>query len=207
MRKQAGLLTAGLAVVLAAGAGTALAATAGPVDSGVIHGCWTDTAISGSHVFKLQDAGTKCPKGTTAISWGEKGPAGPRGATGPAGSPGPAGPGFDFTAASGGTGPVIPAAGTYFIDVEFDAANNTASAIVATCSVGLSLLGQVPPVAFTSAFVQAAGSPTVDESVSGILPVTSQAGLPLNIGCFDSSGSQISISDVQWYVSPVRTSP
>jgi hypothetical protein len=63
------------AVTLALGAGTGIAAaammtSASPVDSsGVIHGCWTNRAINGSHVFVLQNAGTNCPKGTTAISW------------------------------------------------------------------------------------------------------------------------------------------
>jgi hypothetical protein len=72
--------------------GTAVGATiaAGPVDgSGVIHGCWTNAAVNGTHVFVLQDTGTSCPKGTTAITWNQKGPTG---ATGPAGPAGPAGP-------------------------------------------------------------------------------------------------------------------
>jgi hypothetical protein len=85
------LIAAGVAT-LALGAGTGIAAAAmtshpSPVDSsGVIHGCWTDRDIHGSHVFTLQDAGTKCPSGTTAISWNQKGPAGPAGAAGRAGS-------------------------------------------------------------------------------------------------------------------------
>ena len=32
--------------------------------------------LNGSHVFVLQDAGTSCPKGTTAISWNAQGPTG-----------------------------------------------------------------------------------------------------------------------------------
>ena len=87
MNKRFGLAVAGLAVALVAGGGTALAAISGPIDSsGVIHGCWTNAAINGTHVFVLQDAGTSCPKGTTAISWNQTGPAGP------AGPPGPGGP-------------------------------------------------------------------------------------------------------------------
>src|SRR5215469_15075893 len=78
-------------VLLAAGA-TAGAAVAGPVDgNGVIHGCWTNAAVNGTHVFVLQDAGTNCPKGTTAISWNQQGPAGPKGDTGAQGDPGPQG--------------------------------------------------------------------------------------------------------------------
>jgi hypothetical protein len=96
------IVAGAVTLVLATGSGIATAAvisSPSPVDSsGVIHGCWSNAALNGSHVFALQNAGTSCPKGTTAISWNEqgpagaKGPAGPAGATGPAGSPGPAGP-------------------------------------------------------------------------------------------------------------------
>jgi hypothetical protein len=68
-------------------------------------------------VFVLQDAGTSCPKGTTAISWnqtGPAGPAGPAGTTGPAGAIGSAGPAGNTGAAGpvgapGPTGPAGPA--------------------------------------------------------------------------------------------------
>lgn len=84
------------ALALAAGTGIATAAMRtgpGPVgSSGVIHGCWTNKDINGSHVFVLQNVGTQCPKGTTAISWNERGPAG---------APGPSGPAGGSTAASG----------------------------------------------------------------------------------------------------------
>jgi hypothetical protein len=100
------LVGTGAAIALVAGSTTAYAAIAGPVDSsGVIHGCYTDKAINGTHVFVLQDAGTNCPKGTTAISWnqqGAAGPAGPAGATGSTGAQGPAGP-------AGAAGPAGPA--------------------------------------------------------------------------------------------------
>src|SRR5579859_3992330 len=67
-----------LALMTGASAATAAVMTSGPVDSsGVIHGCYSNTALNGSHVFVLQDAGTNCPKGTTAISWNQTGPAGP----------------------------------------------------------------------------------------------------------------------------------
>jgi hypothetical protein len=81
------LIAAGVAT-LALGAGTGIAAAAmtshsSPVDSsGVIHGCWTDRDIHGSHVFTLQDAGTKCPSGATTISWNQKGAAVPAGVAG-----------------------------------------------------------------------------------------------------------------------------
>jgi len=69
------------ALVLAAGTGAATAAIMSsptPVDSsGVIHGCYANTAVNASHAFVLQNAGTNCPKGTTAIAWNQQGPAGP----------------------------------------------------------------------------------------------------------------------------------
>jgi hypothetical protein len=84
------VIVAGVAT-LALGAGTGIATaammtSASPVDSsGVIHGCWTNRAVNGSHVFVLQNAGTNCPQGTTAISWNQRGPAGAPGPAGPAG--------------------------------------------------------------------------------------------------------------------------
>jgi hypothetical protein len=103
------VITGAAALTLVAGGPAAGAAiTSGPVDSsGAIHGCYTNAKIDGSHVIVLQDAGTTCPKGTTAIIWNQTGPAGPAGATGPQGpagtdgATGPAGP----TGAPGPAGP------------------------------------------------------------------------------------------------------
>jgi hypothetical protein len=94
------VITGAAALALVAGGTAAGAAiTSGPIDSsGVIHGCYTNQELNGSHVFVLQDAGTNCPKGTTAITWNQQGKAGPAGATGPTGPAGPAGP-------TGNTGP------------------------------------------------------------------------------------------------------
>jgi hypothetical protein len=86
------IIAGATALVLAAGSSIATAAvlaSSGPVDSsGVIHGCWTNAELNGSHVFVLQDAGTTCPKGTTAISWNQTGPSGSPGPSGPPGPPG-----------------------------------------------------------------------------------------------------------------------
>ena len=109
-------ITGATALALVAGGTAAGAAIAtGPVDSsGVIHGCYTNKAINGSHIIVLQDAGTTCPNGTTAIQWNQTGPTGPAGAIGPAGPTGPAGPkgdtgaqgpaGNDGAGGTGGTG-------------------------------------------------------------------------------------------------------
>ncbi len=82
---------------VAAGGGAAYAAAAArtPASGGVIYGCYANGAVNGSHVIVLQNAGTTCPNGTTAISWneqGQPGPAGPTGPAGPSGPPGPTGP-------------------------------------------------------------------------------------------------------------------
>jgi Collagen triple helix repeat (20 copies) len=122
MRIRRIVITGAAALALVVGgtaAGAAIAA--GPVDSsGVIHGCWTNAAVNGTHVFVLQDAGTTCPKGTTAISWNQTGPqgaTGPTGATGPQGPTGPAGPvgpvgPTGLTGPTGATGPQGPAGPT-----------------------------------------------------------------------------------------------
>jgi hypothetical protein len=111
--KRKVIIVGAAALVLTAGASVATAAvmSSGPVDSaGVIHGCWSNAALNGSHVFVLQDAGASCPKGTTAISWNQQGPAGPTGPAGSAGltgSPGPAGP----TGPAGSAGPTTAGPG------------------------------------------------------------------------------------------------
>lgn len=90
MRARSVLLAIGAAIALIVGGGAAYAAiSGGPVDSsGVIHGCFTSKAVNGSHVLVLQDAGTSCPRGTTAVSWNEAGSAGTTGLGGsePSGS-------------------------------------------------------------------------------------------------------------------------
>jgi hypothetical protein len=136
MRNRTALLAAGFAMALVAGGGTALAAVAssGPVSSGgVITGCFTNAEINGSHVLVLQDAGTNCPKGTTAVSWNEQGPAGATGAVGAAGAQGPAGPAGPAGAA-GATGPPGPAgpAGSSDIDggqINFNPSASTICAV------------------------------------------------------------------------------
>ena len=91
-------------VLLAAGAtaGAAVAAVAGPVDSaGVIHACYANTTGNGQHAVLLENVGTPCPAGMTAITWNQQGPAGAAGSQGPAGPAGPQGP-------KGDTGPQGP---------------------------------------------------------------------------------------------------
>jgi len=110
--KKRYILAAGVTGVLVLGSGIAYATVLSPVDSsGVIHGCYTNAELNGSHALVLQDAGTSCPRGTTAISWAAQGPAGPAGPTGPvgpAGSAGPSGP----AGPSGAPGATVTATAT-----------------------------------------------------------------------------------------------
>ena len=87
------LLIAGATMLLVGGGGIAAYATVlNPVSSsGVIYGCYANAAVNGSHLLVLQDTGTSCPKGTTAISWSQTGPSGAAGSPGPAGPSGPTG--------------------------------------------------------------------------------------------------------------------
>lgn len=114
---QRALAVAGAAILLL-GVGTVAGAAiaASPVSNGVINGCYTAKASSGSHALVLQDSGTSCPHGDKAITWNQKGPAGATGATGPQGSAGstgpqgPPGPGYEIypTYAPGGAKDVAP---------------------------------------------------------------------------------------------------
>jgi hypothetical protein len=76
MRVKRGYVIAAVVTVLVVAGGTAAYATViatTPVSGGVIYGCYTNAAVNGSHVVVLQNAGTTCPNGTTAISWTEQG--------------------------------------------------------------------------------------------------------------------------------------
>ena len=77
-------------LVLAGGA-VAFAAIPNPT-TGVISGCYTTAS---PHVLRVIDTAKtpKCPTGTTALNWNQKGPQGVQGPAGPAGSQGPPGVG------------------------------------------------------------------------------------------------------------------
>jgi len=118
VRTRTALLAIGGTIAVTIGGSTAYAAVAaGPVSSGgVVSGCYTNAEISGSHALVLQNQGTTCPRGTTAVSWSEQGPAGATGATGAQGAAGPQGPaGLQGPAgATGAQGP--PGAGLASLD-------------------------------------------------------------------------------------------
>ena len=77
------LIGTGAALALVAGSTAVYAAIASPINSsGVINGCYYPANSAGSHRLVLQNVGTSCPSGTTAIKWNKKGPAGPQGPSG-----------------------------------------------------------------------------------------------------------------------------
>jgi Collagen triple helix repeat (20 copies) len=120
MRKiiTASILSAGLLFGGISSASATTAPVGSPVSNGVISGCYnTAASFAGSHGLSLQNTGTKCPAGTTALTWNQVGPAGPagpagaKGATGLTGATGPAGiQGIQgVPGAVGATGPAGPA--------------------------------------------------------------------------------------------------
>jgi hypothetical protein len=166
LNKRFGLLAAGgLAVALVAGGGTALAASsggtaaaasAGPESSaGLITGCYTNAAVSGSHAVVLQDGGTTCPKGTSAISWNEQGPTG---ATGAQGATGPAG----TNGANVVTSPGTPSGACNTGDTDIDLADGEVYTCTAAAwtDTGSSIEGS----GFLSSDGQPTGSCTVGDS-------------------------------------------
>jgi len=83
--KRAVLVAAAASVLLVGGGAAAGAAIAsGPVTSGVVHACYvTRATATGGHSLVLQNAGTRCPRRTTALTWNQRGPKGPKGPAGP----------------------------------------------------------------------------------------------------------------------------
>jgi hypothetical protein len=154
------ILTMAAALALVAGGTAAGAAIAsGPVDSsGVVHGCYTTNAIKGSHVFVLQDAGTSCPRGTTAVMWNQQGTQGPQGSPGPQGIAGPQGPAgtsgwsgqVQFTASPTGDGissaEILSQAGPSILSVKADTGPDSPGIIF----TGNNLPTNMFPIAITS---------------------------------------------------------
>jgi hypothetical protein len=97
--------SAGALLLLGGGTAAFATITAGPVSGGVIYGCYTTAANDGSHTLVLQNTGTSCPHGDTAIKWNQQGPVGPQGPKGTTGATGAAGP----RGPAGQTGPTGPA--------------------------------------------------------------------------------------------------
>jgi hypothetical protein len=72
------LAAAGAGVVIALSSGAAYAVSSAVANSNaVIHGCLSKAARNGTRVLVIRQASHSCPKGTTALSWNQRGPAGP----------------------------------------------------------------------------------------------------------------------------------
>jgi hypothetical protein len=153
MKRNRIVIAAATLAVVAGGTAASAAVLAGPIDSsGVIHACYYPATSSGSHRVVLQNAGRRCPSGTTAIKWNQQGPRGLPGQPGQQGQSGPPGPKGDkgdqglpgvshlFTYVrifAEGTGPQIAPsgssfqpvgsltlpAGTYMVDATVDVEN------------------------------------------------------------------------------------
>jgi len=170
MNKRIGLLAAGVGSAALMVGGTALAANPGPVNGNVITGCYTTNSTpKGSHTLFLQDAGTNCPNGTSAVTWGEKGPAGPAGPAGATGPVGPAGP-AGATGPAGAVGPAGPAGpqgppGTSSL-FGTNNINYGAGAAGAECTLGSILLNVSPQ--YPSNYLPADGQ---------VLPISSHVAL------------------------------
>lgn len=161
-----GLVVLGTVGLIVGGGGVALAqqiAASTPISSGIIHGCYSNHAVKGSRVLALQNAGSRCPKGTTAITWNQKGP---RGAVGRTGSRGPAGPAgtAEGVATSSGTSTslttdpaftevlvssAVPATGTYYLSATINVTVGTGDTVI--CAAGdLSNVNDLPLAGETS---------------------------------------------------------
>ena len=73
-KRAAVIITVLAFALLGTGAAFAASSSGSPVDgSGNIHGCYTQPNKNGTAQFTLQNVGTNCPNGSTAITWNQTG--------------------------------------------------------------------------------------------------------------------------------------
>jgi hypothetical protein len=183
--------------LVAGGGGAALAAVAGgsPVDSaGVIHGCYSNGAFRGSHSVVLQDVGTSCPTGRTAISWSQTGPQGPAGA------------GLTFTndLTPDGSGPTLENPGTYEVIAEPSPFNNAASAQTGPCGVAATTASANTVFGFNGTWALPEFSSGAF-SMTGVVVITANdAPAQLSVTCLNPAGNPLPIDGTDWFVAPVQ---
>ncbi len=118
------------------------------------------------------------------------------------GAPGVPGPGYEFTTATGSSGPTLSTAGTYFVVVKAGVFNSGSGALAGECGVhaqsGMSRLDS-----FVGA-VNLPGGAATSYAFSGMLHVASgQAPATTDLACTENTGGPVSASNIQWWVSPV----
>ena len=91
-------------LVVALGAGTAVAIAAIPASDGTIHGCYAPTTATSPTLpgeLRIVDEGVNCASTEQTLTFNQQGPAGPQGDPGP---PGDSGTGTDTSGGGGGFG-------------------------------------------------------------------------------------------------------
>ena len=200
-----------IAFSLGAAAG-AYAATAG---GGVITVC---VHHRGGGLYRAP----RCARHDRKLTWNAQGPRGPQGKAGAPGQPGAAGqsgaqgspgiqgpkgdigqtgapgPGFQFTSTTGNPGPTLSTAGTYYVVVKASIASG-GSALTGNCTAVNN-----PPNPSLDVLAGAIALPAggfAPFSFSGMVVEPAAGHLQLN--CQDTTGTTVTPSLVQWWVSPI----
>lgn len=182
------------------------AVTAGKLANGAVssekvqrHSLLASDFKSGQLPTALGPQGVPGPTGAT-------GPTGQQGSAGATGAPGAPGNGYDFTTASGTSGPTLTAAGSYLVFVRAGLANSGGTADMGTCGVSTRNFG-TPTLGddFVNAYSLAASAGT-EYAFSGILIVAANdEDVTPSFGCQTgvSSNTDPTVSDIDWWVSPI----
>jgi hypothetical protein len=188
MRTSRFMITGAAVVALLSGGAAAGAAAVGPIDSsGVIHGCYYPANTNGSRKIVLQNTGTNCPRGTSAIKWNRTGPAGPAGPAGPPGIPGVSQAYTYYRVYPAGAGPEIPPAGSS--PQSMDSLSLPAGAYQVSATVNLANTANFFG-ADNHRFIQCQLSPAPDiyhVRIDGADTDSHQATLSINVAFGDSS--------------------
>jgi hypothetical protein len=193
--RTAGVLAAGVAIGAAGFAVASVVPVFGQTSSPTFSACLNGKA-SIYNVTLSPATPLPCKGSDQTVTWSQTGP------QGQPGTPGAPGNGFNFTTASGTTGPTLSQAGTYFVVMEAEIDNLSGSPQDGKCVVvarnGFSTISN-----FNGAFNV---GPNQDStfSFSGMFVIPA-AGAPATAGTFCSDGSDnpITTSNVRWWVSPV----
>jgi hypothetical protein len=155
----------------------------------------------------------RCARHDRKLTWNMQGPRGPQGKAGAQGQPGAqgiqgpkgdagqtgtAGPGFQFTSTTGNPGPTLSAAGTYYVVVKANISSG-AGALTGNCTAVNN-----PPNPTLDVLAGAIALPAggfAPFSFSGMVVEPAAGHLQLN--CQDTTGTAVTPSLIQWWVSPI----